>query len=572
MIPALNMNSIPRHTPVTIPAGGGSGGPGLNSSGAERSCARLATGQQNSPHTSYLTSPRETSSVPSAHLQRRAADVTSVLEMNPLQCHNLGDLQRKLIETAEWVVKLRHWYAHQLHERDVWYESRLRGLEDSFYAALPASTAAGTAHATAGAGAAHTATGNSFTEHAAPFTVPASRAVTSGAPMGSAIATTRSASADRETSSGTLLRHRSRTPQRSAAERSAAGIHPGSGYNSVRQNPLSSVGTTTGTAGGGNSPNGGSSTPLHAGPPKRSALVLTAQSRLASSAGSLDRQLLRQEGNVLPFTTVASTVIDRGESRPTLAARAVPVTRPVVVEDDSDAPGVAHQSSPSPNPRQSHAETISLASSSVGTQVKGIPSPGVVRLRRDAPSSGTPRSGRPSSANALLSAAGAATESSGCLSARAGGNRGRRSDAPQSELRRRYASLSRAGSGSITIISPQYDQFLDTGASRNPMLTDVSTGSRASDVATPAFHKTAPRYSNYLLLLTSGDDNHTCKPKRRSVSSSGTHRVSRVYTSSGVKQNAMGRGAPIQQRTGTQNTDVSRHSSPGCFTRERSWA
>ncbi|CAJ1986141.1 hypothetical protein conserved [Leishmania donovani] len=571
MIPALNMNSIHRHTTVAIPAVGGSGGTGLNSSGSGSGGARLATGRQISPRTSYLTSTGETSSLPAAHLQRRAADVANVLEMNPLQCHSVADLQRKLIETAEWVVKLRHWYTHQLQERDLWCESRLRGLEDSFHAALAASAAAGTAHATAGAGAVYTATEDSFTEHAAPSTISASRAVASGAPASSAIAATASASADKEAGSGTPLRHRSRAHKNSASEASEAGANTANSSHPVKRNQSSSAGTAAGVAGGGNSGDRCSSAPLRAGPPKRSALLPIAQGRLTASAGSPGRQPLHPEDNEPPCTSVATTVIDRGESRPTLAARAVAVTTPVIVEGDYDASGVPHHPSASPHPRGSRAGSISLPSSAVRTQVNGIPAAGAIRLRRDVHSSRTPLSGRPSSANALLLAAGAATESSGRFSARAGGSGGRRSDVAQSERRQYYASLSRTGSGSINISVPHYAQYLDVSTSRNPIAAEVNTGNSATDVAAPAFHKTAPRFSNYLYLLTSGDDNHTRKPKRRSLSSSGGRHASRVYTTSGAKQNAMGRGASSQNRKGTGNADASRHSSPTCFIRQQSW-
>ncbi|CAG9568837.1 conserved hypothetical protein [Leishmania major strain Friedlin] len=572
MIPVLNMNSIHCHTTVAIPAVGGSGGAGLNSSGSGSGGPRLATGRQISPRTSYLTSPGETSSLPSAHLQRRAADVASVLEMNPLQCHSVGDLQRKLIETAEWVVKLRHWYTHQLQERDLWCENRLRGLEDSFRAALAASTAAGTAHATAGAGAVYTATEGSFTEHAAPSTISASRAVASGAPAGSAIAATASAPADKEAGSGTPLRHRSRAHKNSASEVSEAGANAAKSSHPVERNQAAAAaGTAAGVAGGGHSGDGCGSAPLRAGSPKRSALLPIAQDRLTASAGSPGRQPLHPEDNEPPCTSVAAIVINRGESRPTLAARAVAVTTPGIVEGDYDAPGVPHHPSASPHPRVSRAGSISFTSSTVRTQVIGIPAASAVRVRRDVHSSRIPLSGRPASANALLSTAGAATESPGRLSARAGGSGGRRSDVAQSERRGYYASLSRTGSGSINISLPHCAQYLDANTSRNPIAAEVNTGNSATDVAAPAFHKTAPHFSKYLYLLTSGDDNHSRKPKRRSLSSSGGRHVSRVYPTREVKQSATGHGASSQHRKGTGNTDASRHSSPSCFIRQQSW-
>lgn len=509
--------------------------------------------------------------MPSAHLQRRAADVANLLEMNPLQCHSVGDLQRKLVETAEWVVKLRHWYTHQLQERDVWYESRLRGLEDSFRAAFTTPAAAETPHTTAGAGAVRTATGGSFTEHAALSTISASRAIASGTPARSAIAATVSASAGKEAGSATPLQHPSRAHKSSAAEGSEAGFKTANSSHPAKRNQSSSVGRAAGVGGRGSSGDGGSSAPQRAGPPKRSALLPIPQGRLTASAGSPARQPLHPEDNEPPCISLPATVIDRGESRPTLAARVVSGTTLAIVEGDDDASRALHHLSASPHPRSSRAGSISLTTSAVRTHVNGIPAAGGVGLRRDLHSSRTPLSGRPPSANALLSSAAVAMESSGRSSDRASGSGGRRSDVVRGERRRYYASLSRTGSASINISLPHHAQYLDAGTSRNPAAAEVSTRNNAADVAVPAFHKTAPRFSNYLYLLTSGDDNHSRKPKRRSLSRSGSRCGSRVYTTGGAKQNPPGGEVSRQHRKGVGNTVTSRKSSPTCSIREQSW-
>lgn len=115
MIPQLNMSKIYR-------------GNGTNGS----SVPRQPGNRQISPRTPLGASSMADPSLPSSsRLTRRAMEIAPLIEMNPLQCQSVGELQRKLIETAELVSHLKRWYVAQLLERDEWYSTRVRALEDA---------------------------------------------------------------------------------------------------------------------------------------------------------------------------------------------------------------------------------------------------------------------------------------------------------------------------------------------------------------------------------------------------------------------------------------------------------
>ncbi|KAG5507438.1 hypothetical protein JIQ42_07735 [Leishmania sp. Namibia] len=563
MIPTLDTNDIHDQSTVGVPRVDGSGGTGLNSSVSGSGGTRLATGGQGSPRTLYLTSPRETLSLPSAHLTRRAADVATVLEMNPLQCHGVADLQRKLIETAEWVVKLRHWYIHQLQERDAWYESRLKVLEDSFHAALAAATAAGTVHATAGAGAAYTITGRSSTEKGAHSTVSYSRVAGNGASESSTIAATISGSAEKGADGGARLRHRSRAHKNSGVAPSVAGFSNGDIPCPMNPNPSSSMGTDAAVAGGGRSADRGSSAPLQADHPKRSVFVPTLRGRRTTSAGAARRQPLLPKDNESLRTGVAAAAVDWGELRLTLSTRAVAAIEPMIVEGNDDSVRTLHHPSQHPHPRDSGAGRLS-PSSTTQAQVISTPKASTFRVQRDMRSATTPRTGRPSSANGLLLVGGAATESSDRFSARTGESGDRRGGDAQMERRRYNISLPHVRPSRAHTSLPHYLQDLDAGIPRDATAAGTGTVSGAADNVACGPHETASRVSSHLYLFSSGDSNSR-NPKRRSFSCGGIRRVSRLYTTSGTEQKNSARGVcgPHPKRTG--RSEASGQSSRSRF-------
>ncbi|KAI5689988.1 hypothetical protein MNV84_00697 [Leishmania braziliensis] len=566
MIPTLNMNKIRSHTTVAVPAAGASGGAELNSSGSGSSGPRLTTGRQISPRPPYLGSPLETSSLPSAHLQRRAADVATVLDMNPLQCHSVGELQRKLIETAEWVVKLRHWYVHQLQERDAWYECRLRGLEDAFHAALTPATAARTAYATARADAAQTVTGCISAEHAAPSTI-ATRVAAGGASVSSAVAATVSVFAEKEVDSDTVLQNRRRAHKNSPATRAAAGPRNDKNPGMINFNQSSAVDTDLAVAGVANNADGGSRTPLRVGPPKRSEVVPIVHGRRTASVGAPSRQLLALEDRESPRISAVGIAVDRDESRPTLAERALAATVPIILDNGDNTSREPHNPSPLLHLRGRGAGGISLTPSATNKQVIGTPMTGTVGLRRDVQFATTPLSGRPSSANARLSTASAAAESSGRLSARAGGIGGRRDDAARSERNRYYLSLSRSISGSTKIGLSHFAQYLNASTSRDSAVTGAGTGSSATDGVASSPHEKAPRISPYLYIIRSGDS-HSRNLKRRSASTGGSRRACPVYITRKAKASSAGLGVSGQHCKETGSSDASEQSSLRRFVRE----
>ncbi|KAG5486699.1 hypothetical protein LSCM1_07953 [Leishmania martiniquensis] len=566
MMPTLDMSDIHDRPTVAVPAGDAGGGAGLNSSGSGGGGAGLDTGRQSSPRTSYLTSPRETSSLPSAHITRRAADVAMVLEMNPLQCHSVVDLQRKLIETAEWVMKLRHWYVHQLQERDAWYESRLRGLEDSFHASVAGSTAPGTVHAMASAGAVHTATGSNSTEKVAPSTVPFSRVAANGAFVSGATSPAISAAADNEAEGCLTVRRHSRTRKNSATAPAGAVFGNDNSLCPVNPSPSSSsssVRPDAAVAGGGGSFDRGSSAPPRAPSQKQSAVAPTLQGRRTASASAARRQLLLPEDSESPHVGAAATAVDRGEFRPTLAKRSVAAVAPIMFEVDDDATRTAYLPSTPLYSRGSGAGSISPYT----TVHQAIRSPrvGTCRLQRDARPATTPRTHRPSPANGLLSVTGATRESSDRFSASAGESGGQRGSDAQMGCKRYFISLPHLRSGRAHTSLPHYAQDLDAGIPRDATAAGRRTQSSAADDVATGPHETAPRAGSFLYLINGSDNNGRRQPKRRSFSSGGIRHPSRAYTSSGTKQNHSARGLCGPRPKGIGGGEASGQSSRRYF-------
>ncbi|KAG5511172.1 hypothetical protein JKF63_07114 [Porcisia hertigi] len=561
MIPTLNMNDIRRHTAMAVSLVDDSAKRGLNSSHCDSGGAPLATGPQISPRNSYVTSPGEASSLPSAHLTRRAADVSGLLEMNPLQCHSVIDLQRKLIETAEWVVQLRHWYAHQLQERDVWFESRLKSLGDSYHAVLAGFTAAPKAHSKTGTGAAtpRPLTGSSFTEHAAPSTASASRIGAGKATLGSVVPATVSAPKKGKTGGVTPLRASSCSHKNSTASGAEAGSSNCNTPRSSNLYPSALLGMGGATVGSGNTgPEGGSSTPLRTCPPRQSVFVPVAQSRRTASAVAPQRELLHTED---------------GEIR---RAGAV-VSEPIIVDIDEDASETPPCQLTLQQPRGNVPGRISLASSLTYAQVISTPTGPAVVSRRDPQSLSTPRSGRPSSARASLSAPRSATESLGRFPGRAKGIGGRKGDTTHSARKRYYTAVSRSKPGGINTSLPHHAQYL--GADTSPdaaVAARASTGNDTADSATSEPHDKVPQVNTYFGFMRDGvgvgDDVDVRNriPKRRSVSSGGNYRSSRMYITSSGNPNAARRTIFDRNYKGTRSSAACVQRSPNPSVGEQS--
>lgn len=62
------------------------------------------------------------------NLARRTADLANILNFNVLQCTDVHTLQRKLIETAEALVRLEKWYDEQQSQRAAYFRAKLHAL------------------------------------------------------------------------------------------------------------------------------------------------------------------------------------------------------------------------------------------------------------------------------------------------------------------------------------------------------------------------------------------------------------------------------------------------------------
>ncbi|KAL7698106.1 hypothetical protein N2W54_006186 [Lotmaria passim] len=322
MIPVLNMNKIHRGPPGNSP-GGAVGVVG------QGSASRLHTSRQMSPRTPNMTSPRDaTSSQASAHLTRRAAEVAPVLEMNPLQCQNVGELQRKLIETAEWVMRLRCYYAVQLQERDQWLDERLRDLEkfcaETVAAGVQARVAAEAATTNADSSVGNVGSG-------APATISASKASLSGGgvvPQRS-VSEAKTVESEKVRSTVTPPRHcRGRQQQQQQRDKelsiqsSSVSCSPQPSLLNIAQADTASVDVADSSS--------SSADRTRAAFPKKSEVVRIPQGRCTVSANEVRGSSLRRPGGSSPRpnsndnnNNAGATTVDRGESRPTRAARPI---------------------------------------------------------------------------------------------------------------------------------------------------------------------------------------------------------------------------------------------------------
>lgn len=360
MIPALNMTKLHRSPPANNPhtAAGASGPTNTNSTttniasvGGQGSASRLHTSRQMSPRTPNVTSPRDAnSSQASAHLTRRAADVAAVLEMNPMQCQSVTELQRKLIETAEWVMRLRCYYILQLQERDQWLEGRLRELEKYYTEAVSLTVEARVAAASAAALAtsasnnsntcASTTTALAATGNGAPATISTSKVGLSsgnvGVPHG-AVSEAKTAESEKASSTTPPRRRRnSKQQQQQGKQKSEQRSEPtNSALSSIVNSPQPSLPNNAQadaislTGGGGDSNPSSSAGRTRANGPKKSVVVRIPQvRRTVSASGAARRHAARHDDDASPrlngggaATTAATSAVDRGEARPTRAAR-----------------------------------------------------------------------------------------------------------------------------------------------------------------------------------------------------------------------------------------------------------
>ncbi|KPI84509.1 hypothetical protein ABL78_6444 [Leptomonas seymouri] len=318
MIPALNMTQIHRSPPTNnVGDGGVTVGQGSGS--------RLHTGRQMSPRTPSLISPRDTtSSLPSAHLTRRAAEVSPVLEMNPLQCQSISELQRKLVETAEWVIKLRYYYTMQLQERDQWLEARMRGFEQFYADAVSAAVEARMATAVASTTPSMAGANGSTADNGAPATVSTSKAGSLSGGQRGLINEAKTMESEKGFATPPQQRHSASPqpqPQRDSDRSSAASSPKPSMPNSA---PTASVNIEAAES-------GGSAWRARMNQPKKSAVVRIPQGRRTASASGVRRQHWRLEDSSSPrLGWGAQSTVDRGEAQPTRAAR-------ITAEDSNNA-------------------------------------------------------------------------------------------------------------------------------------------------------------------------------------------------------------------------------------------
>lgn len=538
MIPALNMTKIHRNTPASGANNGGvAGSAGLLGQG---SISRLHTSRQMSPRTPNVTSPRDaTSSLPSAHFTRRAAEVAPVLEMNPLQCHNIEELQRKLVETAEWVIKLRCVYALQLQERDQWLDSRLRDLEKFYTDAVKAikegrveaAAAPATTTNTGNTAAAVSATSSSSADNGAPATIPTGKVAVAGVPL-STVSEIRMADSEKD---GVTPPRRRRGKQQTTAT---------SVLSSVVNSPQPSLPNNALVDGGSidAADSNSSAGRLRTSQPKKSTVVRITQGRRTISASGTRRHPPRAEDSASPLLDTAATAqsaVVRGESRPTRAARGT-------AERDALANSVDTGAT-----RRRCPPALSASRDTTATYVGGTDGPRLDVLAATVPA--TTRPGKSALSSDLIAPT--------YLSASTGGEvERRRSGSTSSHRRCDVAPSPRAAPTDLSASTPPSSQYLEAGfglhrdhTSNNASATRDNThngpNTSVGSATEPPQRRTPRDGSSYFYLL-----GNSGRQPGRMYSTSGSARVSQRSTSLGVSSRA--------KRKGTNSGTVSAQSSP----------
>ncbi|KPA83635.1 hypothetical protein ABB37_01903 [Leptomonas pyrrhocoris] len=530
MIPALNMTKIHRSPPANTFSGGGSGGGGGGGVVGQGNVSRLHMSRQMSPRTPNVTSPSDaTSSQPSAHLTRRAAEVTPVLEMNPLQCQNVSELQRKLIDTAEWVMKLRYYYAAQLQERDQWLEARLRHFEKFYADAVNAAAEARVASTTPTTASAN----GSPVDNGAPATISTSKmAGFSGVPHRSV---SEARATESEKDSTTPAPRRPSKQQENTTQFSAVSSPQPSLPNNAHAD-------TAGVAVVEDINSSAART--RTSQPKKSAVVRIPRGRRTVSVGSVRRQQWPLDGaNSSHLSGVVLLAVDRGESRPTRAARSTAETDINNTSSGSaitdGTGGVAHYRGPP-----------ELAA------VRGTPSSNLVveadGPRLDVLAATAPTTMRPGK-SALPD-----TLSSNHVSF-SGREADRRKAESSTSRRRCYSSSPRAMTTDMSATAPPHSQYLEAGFG---LRRDVHLSSTAP----------TSRENNGLHTSVGSPEPAQSRTPREGGSSlfhlfgSGRSRPGRVYSTSRPSQASRrtasrGLSGRVKQRS-TSSTSVSLQSSP----------
>jgi hypothetical protein len=533
MIPALNMTKLHCSSPGNNV--GGSGGTAVG----QGSVSRLHTSRQMSPRTPNVISPRDAnSSQSSAHLTRRAAEVAPMLEMNPLQCQNIGELQRKLIETAEWIVKLHSYYVVQLQERDAWMDGRLRDLEKFCIDAVSAAVESRVAAAAAAAATTTSGVNSSNVDNGAPATISTAKVGLACVPHNS-ICEAKTAESEKGCSV-TPPRRRGSKHQSKADEPSTLSSVANSPQPSLPSNAQADTTSLVDAADNGISSAGRS----RANQPKKSAVIRIPQSCRTVSASGVRRHTLRQDDSGSPRLggTLQSTV-DRGEARPTRAARPI--------ADKTCADNTQNNSTDGGATRRRYPPALAA---SRGTTSSGfVDSTGGPRLNVLAATvPATMRLGKGTVLDTL---------SSNNLSMSTGGEVDRRRSESNNSRRRCYTSSPRAVSTDLSATAPPHSHYLEAGAglmregnggtgtaSRENNAPNTSVGSLAE-----SSQNRTPRDGGstfFYLLGSSGGGTRPVRPYNTGASSQASQRSA----SHGVS----GRG----KRKGRGSGNVSSQSSP----------
>lgn len=86
-----------------------------------------------------------TSDTATPALGRRSLQVQHLIGFDPLDCTDVGSLQRRLVELAEKLLQLESFYDEQHHNRYIWYQQRLSALTNCISMPSPGG-GAGTSH------------------------------------------------------------------------------------------------------------------------------------------------------------------------------------------------------------------------------------------------------------------------------------------------------------------------------------------------------------------------------------------------------------------------------------------